>query len=403
MLSALPSAGQSSDSTWVNLRPYPLALWSPRVGFGVGAGLVVHNAIRPGSQILLTAAPAQHESVATLSFASADPLGADRYLLVDARAETTDRLWYHGVGPRSRDETRLTLSRTAWQVRLRAGQRLGEAPVRVQPHVALQSFRADTFGGLRDVPRGFSAASRRALEPFLALPPPEEPPPLGPTRTGDRQRGLRYGVDLIVDTRDRPAAPTRGLRATVSAFRYDDLRQDALQFDRLDVRVNGLVPLGGRHRLDLGVRVAATHDRGAAPIPFYLLPSFDTRTVPGWDRGRFAGSDLVSARALYRFPLARVRDLATLEGHVGAHLASVYDDLGDEFTLDVSLDETLAPGAGAPLRPSASVGVRVGLPVRAWTVVEFAVGVSPEGVTGARVSFTPSLRTLRPAHHRPAP
>lgn len=373
----------------VNLRVYPLDVWNPRAGWGLGAGLVVHDLVRPGSQVLLTVAPAVHEQVATLSLASARPSVADAYVVLDARAETTERQWFYGLGPRSADDTKVALDMNRWWIRLRPGRRLGSTPVHVQPHLTLMQH--DVNGVKNEDERAFSHLSPASAR---SIPGTSPTPELGP-----RQLGVRAGLDVIVDTRDRTAGTTRGLLAQATAATYEEVLEQDLRYDRLNLRAHGVLPLGGRHRLALGLRTAVTNDRGRAPVPFYLLPQLDGQTAPGWRRHRFFGSDLVASHLLYGFPLGRFRDVLRVDGHVGIHAASVYDNLGRQFALDVSFDETLSGGSTVPLRPSASAGIRLGPLFRDETYLSLALGLSPEGVTGVRFTIVPSLRTLRPPHH----
>ena len=382
-----------ADPQW-NVRVYPLDLWGPRAGWGFGAGVVAHDLVRPGSQMLVTAAPAAHETVGTLSLASADPHGADTYLILDARAATTTRQWFYGLGPRSREDAQVALDMTSWRTRLRAGQRLGASPVTVQPHLTLMQH--DVNGVSEETSGALSTLS----DPSRGAIPGPGQPDTAPSRlrpADARQVGVQAGVDVIVDTRDRAHGALRGVLLQGMASTYEAWDQ-TLRFHRFDLRAFGFLPLGGRHRLALGLRTALTDRRGDRRIPFYLLPSLDGRTAPGWARDRFYGSDLAAVRLLYRFPIVRFRDLVTVEGHVGAYAASVYNDLGDEFSLDLSFDERI-DAADVPFRPSASAGLRIGPIFRDETYVDVAVGVSPEDVTGVRFTFVQSLRALRPAHH----
>jgi hypothetical protein len=382
-----------------NVRVYPLDVWNPRAGWGIGVGAVAHHLGRPGSQVLVTAAPAVHESVGTLSIASAHPSVVDTYVVLDARVATTDRQWFYGLGPRSREANLVAVDLTSWWARLRVGHRLGASPVTVQPHLSLLTH--DVNGSRNVSPRALSRLDGASIDAIPgAFSPVVDPLPGSAPALPALQRGVRAGLDLIVDTRDRRYGATRGLLVQATGSFYNEMRDADLRFARLDLRAHGFVPLGGRHRLALGARTAVTHNGGDAPVPFFLLPNLDGRTVPGWARDRFVGADLVSLRALYRFPLVQFRDLLTVEGHLGVHAASVYDDLGEQFAFDLSFDERIGASSTVPLRPAASTGLRLGPLFRDETYVDVALGLSPEGVTGVRFTFVQSLRSLRPAHHR---
>jgi hypothetical protein len=384
-----PTNGDATPAPWLNLRVYPLDTWGPVAGWGVGAGLVLHNSVRAGDAWLLTAAPAIHESVATLSYASAPPDRAATYVLADVRARTTGRQWFYGTGPQSTDDSRVGVAMHDGWLRVRVGRWLHDRRVLLQPRVLLRHHRVrDTYVD-RGVPFAGASASR-----FQALP--------DPSRNGT-QWGVQAGLRAAYDTRDRRRGATRGLLFAAAWERYAELSDGDVQVDRLTASAHGVVPLGGRHRLALRLQTAIATDRGDAVVPFYLLPKLDGRQVPGWAHERFFGFDRLAASALYRFPIARLQNLFAVGGHVGVHAASVYDDLGEQFALDLSFQETLAPpGSDVPLRPALSTGVRLGPLFRDETYFDLALGVSPEGITGVRFQFVRALGAVRPPHHNGA-
>lgn len=370
---AQPSFPGVSDSPSLNLRVYPADFWTPRVGPGVGAGFVAHNLARRGDQWLVSAAPARDEQVATVSFASANPEQARQYVLAGVRALHTNEDW---LGESVR---RTVLERSALRGRVRAGQTFLNQRLLLQPHLTVSHHSIDAVN---------RPANRQSLSAVLPTP-------------GSEQTGLRIGTDLRFDTRDAAALPTRGLLLQGTWDRYVSLNDTDLDFDQVDLDAYGYVPLGGVHRLATRLSTTVTHSRGDAPVPVYMLPIVGGAVVPGWTRGRFVGSDRLLASTLYRFPLLHYEKLATIEGHVGVHLAGSYDDLDDQFEATVSFeDDPVRSGSTRPLRPSASAGLRFAMPRRDHAAIELAVGVSPEGASVVRLSFTRSLLTLRPSHHR---
>jgi len=373
---AQPSFPGVPDGPSINLRVYPSDVWTPRVGPGIGVGLVGHGLVRPHDQWLLTAAPALHEQVATASFASANPQAATRYVLVGGRGLHTDADW---LGPADR---RTVLARSSAQLRLRAGQHLLNQRLLLQPHLALSHDRVDAV----DRPGNGNPEFDEALP-----------------AANSRQTGLRIGMDVQFDARDAAPAPTRGLLLQGTWTRYAPLDGTDLSFDQVDLDASGYAPLGGRHRLALRLSTTLTRPRGDAPVPTYMLPTVGGTVVPGWSRGRFVAPDRLLASALYRFPLLHYERLAAIDGHVGAHLAGAYDRIGEQFAADVSFEDDVSLSSGdRPLRPSASVGLRFAMPRRDHVSLELAVGVSPEGVSAVRFSLTRALQALRPPHHTSA-
>ncbi len=358
------------DHRRVNVRVYPTDVWGPRVGPGIGAGMVVHNLARSNDQWLVTAAPARYEQTGTVSFASANPHRARRYVLVDARALHTDREW---IGAS-------TFRRSALRGRLRVGQHLLGRRLLVQPHLELLSSTVSTV----ETREGRSASV---------------PSPLLETD----HTGLRTGIDLRLDTRERRIRTRRGVLLQGTWDRYVPVDGSALQFDQVDLDAHGFVPLGGLHRLVVQVRTTLTQAQSDTPIPPYMLPTVGGSVVPGWPRGHFVGADRVLGSLLYRIPLFQIGDQAIVEGHVGPHLAAVYETLGDQFSASIRTDDAPLANDDRPLRPSASVGLHLSVPFRPRAFVDLAVGISPEGVSAAQVSFTRNLQSLRRPHHTADP
>jgi hypothetical protein len=126
--------------------------------------------------------------------------------------------------------------------------------------------------------------------------------------------------------------------------------------------------------------------------------------VPGWDRHRFVDSGRLIGSVLYRFPLARPFNVIRLDGHLGVHAASVYDDVFSDAAFDLTFEESpnLDPSS-APLRPAASIGTHISLLFRELPALDLAVGLSPEGVTAVRFTLSQDLQALRPSHHQLRP
>jgi len=360
----------ASDDRSVNARVYPTAFWGPRAGIGAGGGLVVHNVARPNDQWLLTAAPARHEQVGTLSFASADPHRARRYVLVDTRVLHTDREW---IGP-------WTLERSAVRGRVRVGQHLWGRRLLVQPHVTALFSSASTVRG---------RSGYGSVGPAAAV-------------RDDAQTGLRAGLALRYDARPHSAPHRRGLRLQAVWDRYVPLDDSDLRFDQVDLEARGVLPIVSGHRLVARLGATLTANRGDAALPLYMQPTLSGTAVPGWPRAHAVGPDRLLGSLLYRFPLWGVGSATMVEGHVGGHLAGVYDDLGDQFAATVSRAKRPS-GPDVPLRPSGSVGLRLSVPFRPRATVDLAVGVSPEGVSATRVSFSHRLQSVRAPHHRADP
>lgn len=380
----------SYDEPGVNFRVYPLDTWSLRTGIGVGVGLVGHHLGRRHAQGLLTVAPARHEQVATAAWASANPRRAHQYVLVSARGLHTNRDWFYGLGPGSAANARQSIERSGVHVRIRAGQHLLDQHLVVQPHLVLASHQIDRVPSPNA--SGLDARSRRHLRQLAS-------DRVGPLNSG--HTALRAGLDVQYDTRPRSDQPTRGLLLEGGWFRYVDVTSSFVRYDGLNLDATGYVPLGGTHHLVGRLSLAHTAARGRAAVPYYLRPTLDGSLVPGWARLRFVDSDRLIGSVLYRFPIVQPLSVLRIDGHLGVHAASVYDDIFSDAALDLTFEESLDPErTSVPLRPAASVGLHLGLSFRETPSLDLALGLSPEGVSAVRFTLNQDLQALRPAHHQ---
>jgi hypothetical protein len=369
-----PAAGQADfpgvpDSTSVNFRAYLADVLGLRVGPGIGIGFVAHNLARQNDQWLVTAAPALFEQVGTLSFASANPDRARRYVLADVRGIHTDRDWV---------SKRPGVARSSLHGRVRVGQALLDHRVLVQPHLTVSHHSVDDVSG-----RGAHPDGHRGLRSTLS----------------PQQTGMRPGVDLQYDTRNQTPQTTSGLLLQGTWSQYVALGASSVRFDQIELDAYGYVPLGGLHRLAGRLSGMTTHSRGPDPVPIYMRPRLGGSLVPGLSRGQYVGMHRLLGSVLYRFPLTRILGLSVVEGHFGVHLANVYDDLGTQFSPTISFEEDPPYEETRPFRPAASAGLRFVAPARDRVTLELALGVSPSGVSGVRFSFLRSLQALRPPHH----
>lgn len=389
VLTAPSAEAQPDDPAPVDVQPriYPFALWGPQGGFGFGAGLSVRNLGWSGSHALLTAKPAVHRGRYTLSLATNDPYTSPRYGLLDLRYERNGNQWYHGLGPGASKNHRVGLDLTTLAARLRLGAYPIGRALLIQPHVGVLHHQTHT---VRNEDSGAIDAldprSRTALQSASgALP-----------RTEDRQTGLVVGLSVALDARDRRVVPRRGVHFQGTVRRYHELRSANLRFDRYNLDVSGYVPIADYHRLALRARAALTDPHGNTPLPFYLLPTLDAKTLPGYSRDRFFGPDLVQFRLAYHFPFAHVQDLFITEGWISLDAGSVYNDIFDEFELNMSFDDDIpSTQARYPLRSGASIGLRIAPLFKDDLFFDAALGFSPEGVSLISLGFTSDLRTLR--------
>lgn len=138
-------------------------------------------------------------------------------------------------------------------------------------------------------------------------------------------------AELVLDLRDDPVLPNRGLWAMIRAENYDGLRGRGFEFGRFGAEVRGYLPLGRPRRvLALRARAEVTDARAPGSVPFYLFPRLGSHdTLRGLRRDRLRDLDAALLTAEYRYPIWRHMD-AVLFLEAG----NVYGDLFDEFDLD---------------------------------------------------------------------
>lgn len=408
-----PAAGFPRDTTlqrgtWLNLRPYPLAIWGPRAGVGGGLGLVVHRVTSRDDELLVSAAPAVHEQVYTVSYTSDADREARSYLMIHGRHAYTDRDWFYGFGPASNPDARTSFSLRTIQGGVRWGHRLWNRTLIVQGHGRVEHYRL--YGARLPEPTANDPARAAARSYAQAI--SDGQSARRSTGAALSTTGGVLGVDLAFDRRDRQAFTTRGLLFQATLESWIPVGGDDLAFWRSDVGAYGWIPLGRRHRIALRAHLSQilspngdvgelSTGTGAVPSgpPHFLLPVLGGHTVPGLQRRRYAGNDVLMAGLAYEFPI--YTDFGfTLEGHIGGHLASVYDDIESQFELSVDGATRLRPQRERyPLRPAYSAGVQFGPVFRDQSYVDVAAGRGPDGWTMVRVSFTRSLDRARPPHH----
>lgn len=379
----------SRPTPWVNLHPDLLSVWGPTTGWGFGLGVSVRHLLTPGSRLFATVRPAQDEGRYSLAFATGDLQTASRYLLVRTQLRRTANQWYYGVGPQTRADQRLAVALTAAAVGVQVGQRLWGERLLVQPRVAVHYDAPTRF---RDVTPGafavLDARSQRALQASVGGRPD------GPPR---RLPGLRYGLDVAFDLRDRAFRPTRGFYLHAGGTRYRGLRTPAPRYTRLTGELAAFVPVF-TDRVVAAVRsqLTVTAPAGDTPLPFYLLTRLGARDLPGFARQRFFGRDAFLMGAELRVELFRAWEVLTVDGILGAQAGSVYNAIEEQFALRVSRTERITASANGrvPLRPVATVGLRVAPDFRDESYLSVAAGLSAEGISAVRFTFTRPLRTL---------
>jgi hypothetical protein len=117
---------------------------------------------------------------------------------------------------------------------------------------------------------------------------------------------------ILVDTRDQPGNPHRGLMVGVDLSRYQDLDAGSYNFNRFAFDARGFLPLGASQRV-VALRTLLYFDNPdeGAEVPFYLMESLGgSHTLRGFNSFRFRDEKVVLFQAEYRWEAAPPVEIA---------------------------------------------------------------------------------------------
>lgn len=228
------------------------------------------------------------------------------------------RINYFGLGNGSNKDDRT-------DYRMKNVDVLGFATVRVSSWLSITS-RAGMLRRL-EIEEGTSALYPSIGERFTDL-----------TAPGlDRQPTFIHAdVSLDADTRDAPGYPSRGGRYRLATAAFHDRSFAGYGFRRIEADAAHYIPIG-RSVFAVRGRLDVSQDGGHA-IPFYLLPSLGgADSLRGYADYRFRDRDLLMVNAEYRWPVARLVDLAGFydAGAVGSRVGSPAKDVHTDYGLGV--------------------------------------------------------------------
>lgn len=368
----------------------PSALYSSNRGFGIGGGVGVSNLGWAGTDMTVDLRLQQRYQSANATFFTDDPYESTVHGLFSIGGSTTGRRRYFGLGPNTVPESEINLYHDAAQAEARLGTYpFGSTALYVQPGVRLLY---DYSGGVNPEAgsgslAGLDATSRQAVE----------------VATGEARYGASVGVELATDLRDWPSYPRRGTFATVEHRRFFALDDSELTMARYSASAIGYLPIRGRTTIVVrGVGILtrsgdADGDGVDDPIPFYYLPTLDSRVATAFRQDRLTGRDVVAVGAGVRAPIIDVLGIYGLDMLVMGYLGNAYDNVFEQFTPRVSFKEgSFLDDDGAALRPSLALGMGIVNLDKERVVVGGLVGLGPGGVTVATLRIAYDLRDARP-------
>lgn len=368
----------------------PSSLYSPSKGFGIAGGVAVDGLLSADDHAELGVRLSQRLQGVYGEYLTGDPRRHRLFWLVGGAAGTTSRSRFVGHGPSSPVGAELFLDRYA----VEAEGRLGWSPGRLG-RVLLEPvvrFRADRLRGYEEVdPGDLAAVAPSDLARLDAL-------------RGENRVGAEAGLIAVLDTRDLPTMPSRGLYAQGEVVRFQAFDGSGLAFTRVQALGYVFRPapirlpfLPERGALFVRVNGVVTREEGGAPLPWVYLPSLDGDLLVGYPRRDFVGRDAFSVTVGARAVIAQLIGAFLVEGVAEGMAGAAYDDVFRQFTPRVRFAQgRVAEGGGVPLRPSAAVGLNLRFIDRERPVMSALVGVGPGGVSFASLRLVYGLTDYRP-------
>jgi hypothetical protein len=214
---------------------------------------------------------------------------------------------------------------------------------------------------------------------------------------GTDRYGIAVGVEGAGDTRDRLAAPRRGVLLQGGASRFFALDGSGLAFNRVEgsaywffpalVRL-GFLPERGTVFLRGSFVVTREDDPTTNPLPYFYLP------VPV---RRFVGRDGLSVGIGARGTVLEILGAVLVEGMGMVMVGGAYDNVFEDFSPRVTLDpDPVGEDERVPLRPSIALGANIVTIDRDRPVIGGMIGLGPEGLVFSSVRVVFDIRDYRP-------
>ena len=366
----------------------PFAIYSRTYGFGIAARFTAYNFIWAGSRWSAYARPSQRRGIYQLSLRTHDPSESDVYGLLHGTFETNSAYRYHGIGQSTLLDNLVVIDKDYWEGVARIGFDFMDDHLTIQPFAGYLWTKAGVGETIDSTFLALDEKSQRALLYAIGEPVP------GVDAPSDVQQGVRFGLDVALDYRDRRAYPLSGYLLQAGWERYQSVNDLDVVFDQFDARLHAFFRISGSHVLAFRGLMQSTVDRGNDPVPFYLYPKLDFTKLGGYRNQRHIDLDLLDFTLEYRWPMINLVDLYQASAFAQAGVGAVYDDVFSDFEFDLTFAKDLPEGSNA-LRPGFGLGLRVSGLDSQVDYIQWMVGFSPEGFTLTAFYFVKEIGDIR--------
>jgi len=216
----------------------------------------------------------------------------------------------------------------------------------------------------------------------------------GYENVSDVHEGVRFGLDVALDYRNRRAYPLSGAILQVGWERYQSITDQDVKFDRFEASAAGFWNVVANHVAALRIVAQKIEDQGEDPIPLYMLRRLDFHNLGGYRNQRHLNADLLNASLEYRWPVINLVDLYQASAFAQAGVGAVYDDLFEDFEFDLTFARDPIAGSGA-MRPGFGIGLRVSGLEQEVDYIQWMLGFGPEGFTLMSFHFVFEIGEIR--------
>jgi len=140
----------------------------------------------------------------------------------------------------------------------------------------------------------------------------------------DRRNFWRVGSSFLMDYRDKPGNPHKGVAFGVSVSHYDDLNSNLYEFNRFTLDTRAYVPLWSPIRIfATRLLTSFTQVPSGMRVPFYYMDTLGgADTLEGYEDFRFRDRNLVVWQNEYRWEPAPFLEFALIY-HIGKTFSRV--------------------------------------------------------------------------------
>lgn len=377
------SGGEEGAKVSISPKVYAPFLWSPTAGLGIGYGVEVQNLGWAGSSVLVTGLTSQRIGRYGVYASTRTPYAPGVNAMLSGTFETTGRRYYYGIGPFSDLDNKIAIEKQTYEAEARLGYSAApRAARRVQAFGRYQFHQTRTA---KDLDRGAQSRLDSTSAANLAF------------ALAHDVGAVTGGVEAIWDERNNIFVPRYGFIGQVGVSYTAATSGADVSFLRTYGSFNYFLPIEWRSSTVHARVVVSSVDnvRGNDPVPFFLLPTFDTDYGLGLATQRFYANDFFLASGEVQSPVF-LTGFLDIDAIAGATFYNAYDNIFRQFLPIPSLAQNRPDDDRYPLRMALGGGLRLSSALVPGLVLHGQLGFGPEGLSFTTFNLVADLRAARP-------